>query len=306
MLTWWNSLPAEFKAALPGAGATLVAALLGVGGIVWQIGRQARAAIEQQRVSEAIKLKLGLYQDVVEVCQYVTDAEVAFSSFVQNFVAQLDTAATADAEGRPFSVPIGRVPELIRHQGNAHQTAIKIVTTVEQWRIVDPRMSVFQTALNVALHDMMDAYWGFWNVAMRLFPLDASPPGHVLPWQVPGVAERAAAAAAAERLCEATGLLECFVADFRDAMQFAMLGELFPNPLAPRKPLDPKYLVVTLDMHRELNAYFEAHSAWGRAKAEADAAVSSANPGTGAPVSLRADANPASGVCRAAAPDRPA
>lgn len=265
----------EVQAALLGAGATLVAALIGVAAIVLQIGRQARAAIEQQRISEAIKLKLGLYEEIVRTCESVIDAEVEFSGYVRNFVSQIDGVAALQGAGQPYAIPVGRVPELIRLQGRAHRTAIKIVTTVEQWRIIDPRMVIFQTALNVALYDLMDAYTGFFTIGMRLFPMEGPQPGTLLPWQIPSPPARMAAAAAAEHLFDAAGLLGCVVGDFRDAMQLALLGELFPNPVAPRVPLDPKYVVVTLDRHQELSEYFEKQTAWGRSVAEADAQVRS-------------------------------
>lgn len=270
-LALWSGLEPEVRGAIVGAAATTLAALVGFLAVVVQIGRQARLAIEQQRRSEAAKLKLSLYERIVATCEAVIDAEVEFSSYIRNFVAQLHGAINASRSGQFVSTPNSRVPELIRLQEASHLRAVEIVTTVEQWRIVDPRMVVFQVALNAALHDMRTAYVEFFSRFMSTFPMDGPQPGTTFPWQVPNDATLSAVEASAEKMYEANGLLGCFVADFRDAMQAALLGDLFPNPITPRKPLDPRYIVVTLDRHEELIRYFESETSWGRDSQAAEA-----------------------------------
>ena len=149
-----------------------MADLLGLTAIVLQIGRQARHAIKQNRDNEATKLKLQVYSQIIETCDSVTNAGVQFTGYIRSFLMAIGAARASQQAGLPFALPRARFPELLDMEQAAALSAIKIITTIEQWRIIDPRMDVFVTAINVALYDSRQAFgFHFVPLAMRTMPI---------------------------------------------------------------------------------------------------------------------------------------
>lgn len=278
MLEWIVTLPPEFQASALGATATIIAAAIGFGAIVHQIGRQARVAITQQRDNEAMKLKVDLYRQITETCERATDAELQLTGPIRDFLLHLAIASDSKAAGLPFTIPAGRMPEIIRLRGVAVQAAIEIITTVEHWRIVDPRMAVFQLAINVALRKLDAAWTAFFPLAMRALPMDLSDGSGIFPWEPAGDEARKELTGAAEKLYEAAGQINCWVGDFRDAMQAQLLGDLFGNEVSRRNPPDPAYRLITLEEHAALISYFEHETDEGREMVALEQAARAAHP----------------------------
>lgn len=264
------TLDAQLQAALVGAGATFGAAVIGFGAIVWQLGRQARSAIAQQRDNEATRLKLELYKDIIQIAERVSNSALGLVAYARSLVLAIENAKSFASHGQPYSVPTQRMLELSRLQSAAHLAGVEIISTVERWRIVDTRMSVFQTAINVALHELMEANLDFFSSALPIAPIEGPVAGQVFPWSIPSDEKIQAAKVAFDKLEDASGLLGVFVSDFRDAMQIRLLTGLFEGKLVPRRPMDPRYVVVTLEKHEELTRYFETETAWGRSMAAAE------------------------------------
>jgi len=61
----WGLDPAIW-AAIIGAIVTIVVAGVSASVVVWQIGKQARAAIEQSRDNERLNLKVKIYEEIVK------------------------------------------------------------------------------------------------------------------------------------------------------------------------------------------------------------------------------------------------
>lgn len=76
--------------------------------------REAQHAIRELRESEALKLKLRIYQEkVVSVVNKVIDAEVALSSFIRRFETDIRTHANLTRQGIAGTPPVAGVPKLI-------------------------------------------------------------------------------------------------------------------------------------------------------------------------------------------------
>ncbi len=280
MHDWWSTLDGEIQGALISAGATLMAALLGLTAIVCQIGRQARHAIQQNRDNEATKLKLQVYSQIIETCDSATNAGVQFTGYIRNFLMSIGAARANQQAGLPFALPRARFPELLDMEQAATLSAIKIITAVEQWRIIDPRMDVFVTAINVALYDHRQAFnFQFVPLATRTMPILHLETGQVLPWTPPADQVIAELQRHADAVIEAIDRIGSYVDDFQREMQNLLLGQLFANRVGLRQPIDPRQFTTSLQRRDELLRHFEPETAWGRNKAqiEADVRASLAN-----------------------------
>ena len=274
MYDWWSNLDEQIKGALIGAGATLIAAFLGLTAIVWQIGRQARHAIQQNRHNEAIKLKLQVYRQIIETCDSAMSAGVVFTGYIRSFLMAIAAARANQQAGLPFALPRARFPELLNMEQAATLSAINIITTVEQWRIIDPRMDVFVTAINVALYDHRQAFSiQFVPLAMLTMPIVHTETRQVLPWTPPVDQVIVELQRQADAVIETIDRIGSYIDDFQREMQGLPLGQLFANRVELRQPIDPRQFTISLERRNELLTHFQTETAWGRNKAKIEAEV---------------------------------
>jgi hypothetical protein len=270
MIQWWFALPDEVKGAIIGAGATILAASLGAFAVVHQIGRQARHAIDQAKLNERIRLKLSIYEGLAEVCKRVTDGSVALPSALHRVTLELRAARTFQNLGRAIPIPLARPVPLLDKLSVLSDASVDFIRLIEKWEIIDPRIKIFQTAMNVAMHDVREAmHQGYFNNIMGLLPVDL-PQGGVIPWGPPNEAAMAKIEELAGVVENACSLASCVSDDFLRAMQVALVGDLFEGRPEIRNPMDPRFRTVTLEDHVKLNTYYETETAWGRTKARAE------------------------------------
>jgi hypothetical protein len=271
------------KAAIVGALATVAAATLGAIAVVLQIGKQARAAIDQNRHNESMKLKLQVYQEIVAICRNASDAEVALSSYIRSFSLDIAVSKQMRQIGQKWMVPKARVRDLIDKSHAVSMNAIEIIMLTERWQIIDSRIELMRTAANVASHDIREAFAPYLDLALRVMPqeLPGHPQQNPLAWQPPDEAITERLEVLGETLLKALDSLGGYIHDFQIEMQNLLLGELFGQKVPTRKPIDPDAVVVQLDRHKELASHFEANTAWGREKARIEREVRDAYGRTG-------------------------
>lgn len=248
--------------AIIGAVATVLVGTLGALVVVWQIGQQARSAIDQNRLNEAQKLKLRVYEDVVRVCSDAATATGRLSTFIQSFQTMVGVWHDARAKGISLSPPKARVPELLKLNSKFSEANIELMLLTERWQVVDPRIDLFRHAINAALHDYREAQHPYLQFASRAMPMDhPNDPTKLLPWTAPDpiVTDQMSV-----RLLEALQTCGSYLADIQVEMQNLLVGDLFGHRIAPRAPLDQKFVVVRLDAYDRLKNYFETESNWGQ------------------------------------------
>ena len=109
----WNALPKEVAASVILAIATVVTGAMGAAAVFWQIARQARNAISQNRDNEKLKLKLKIYEEIVGICLKASDVEVDLSMYIRLFHDNLLTYQNIAAQLLQPVIPHARVPQLI-------------------------------------------------------------------------------------------------------------------------------------------------------------------------------------------------
>lgn len=269
--TWHNFGP-DTKAAVIGAGATLLAALFGFGALVVQMRAQARESRHAIAENERRKLKAAMYEDAVKVANELSDAITELSTMTRTMAVQIVAAAEAQAVGLGYPLPTVRYMALLGLYELFSQAMLKLTFLVERRRIIDPRLLIFRTAMSSVLFDTRDLVQdAFRDEIMPALPADA-PDGTIFRYTPPTPEGAAVIAKLCERLTDALDDATAYSEDFLIELQNLLLGDLFGNRALHRVPADPVHRVVTLAEADALDAHFRANTAWGRdmARIEAD------------------------------------
>lgn len=273
MIELWHGLGPETKAALIGALTTIAVGLLGVGGLILQMRSQARQGREAIFENERRKLKASMYEEAVSVSRELSDAAIDLSTQLRTMPFYLSIASKAHSVGLGYDLPPTRYPDLTTAYDVFADAALRFIFLVENRRIVDPRILVYRTALNVVLHDTQKLmHHQFVIEVMPALPT-AGPDGKLFPYTPP-------AETAVERI---RILSEQFLASLADAimctedflveLQNHLLGDLFGKTVAHREPIDLQCKVITLDKADELEAWYKTSTEWGRNCTKVEAEV---------------------------------
>ena len=144
---------------------------------------------------------------------------------------------------------------------------IKIVGCTERWQIIDPRIKIFRTAIAVVQEDIETAFTPYSSFVMGVMPLEMPEhpvQGTLFPWQPPDDQKVKELERLGEALQEVLTTLLAYIIDIQAEMQNLLVGELFNTKIPPRRPINPKFKVLQLDRDKELAAYFENETDWGR------------------------------------------
>lgn len=271
----WSGFGPETKAALIGALSTVGVGIIGFGGLFLQMrsqGKQSRDAVAE---NERRRLKAAMFEDAVLICREVADTSGDLSNALLTMRLQLEYAAQAHLNGQPYDFPAARFPKLLEAYSQFSDAVLKFVFLVEKRQVVDPRILVFRTAMSVVLHDTRNLMHSeFVTHVMMAIPAQL-PDGTIFPWTPPTVPQAVVIKGLCERFIDSLGDALAYTEDFLVELQNHLLGDLFDNVVAHRKPYDPGKKVVTFEQAEELERWFATSTAWGRdaARIEAEAAA---------------------------------
>ena len=234
---------------LIGAAAALIVAAIAAAAAVYQITKQARMG-----------LKVELYREALAAVEAQGDAERALSTKFHILKSLIQVWQRPEQFGGIRPNASTSWAELHDLSYKAQGEAAEMMTLIEKWQIVEPKLDVFRLAFGSASHDLREAWMRLSQVVGRVVP---TVPGGPAPPQ-PSTETLDATAAAIDPLLNAASRLSAWVADFQLEMQALLLSDLFPNELQRREPLDPRFFVVRLDRYAALKEHFLNETAWGR------------------------------------------
>jgi hypothetical protein len=201
----------------------------------------------------------------------VADKSIALANALRMMMFQVEFAARAQQDGRAYDLPSARYPALMAKYTEFSGAVLKFIFLVEDRRVVDPRILIFRTAMNVVLYDTGKLMHSeFVANVMTSIPTQ-HPDGSIFPYMPPTVQH----AAVIKRLCHsfivALDDAVMYTEDFLVELQNKLLGDLFENEVAHRMPLDPSKKVITFQQSGELEQWFETSTDWGREMAQIEA-----------------------------------
>jgi hypothetical protein len=250
---------------LIGAATTILTATVGACLVVWQIGRQAENAISQTRKTELIKLKVKLYEEIIETTEQAVNANVRFTGLLRLIKDELSTASRQRKSGVAQQRPRSEFLKVLEADREVSNLSIGIMTIVERWLIIDPRLDVFRSAMSAAFYDVRETLNGrLVPTLVPILPVNDPASGGPFPYQLPSDETIGAIHDLCDELIENLSDVQSYVIDFQTEMQNLLLSDLFEHRVPTRQPLDPSLIAISLDRHKEIEEHLRTKTAWGR------------------------------------------
>jgi hypothetical protein len=230
--------------------------------VLLQIGWQARIATNQNRRSEALKLRLEVYKNIVGISRESFDAISDLAAFVRKFQSTLSLARQTQGELTAYAIPTAHPSQLIDKESQVHSSALRVMAITETWQIIEPKIEIFRTAINAAFYEIDAASHPYFDAAYHAMPIDA-PVGK---WEPPSAEQLEKLAALGNALIDALAMLQSYIFDFLREMQNLLVREMFDHAIPPRVPADSASVVIQLSRYKELSTYFKKQTNWGAIK----------------------------------------
>lgn len=271
--TWFNALHPEVQAAIIGAIATGLAALIGILTVSHQIRSQARQARDAVAEGERRKMKAALYDEILTSSRDLSDAAIELSNQLRMTNLDVTLAARAATLRVQFNTPSARFIRIMQLHETFSSCALRLIFLIESRRIIDPRIIVFRTALSSVLHDARQYMFSdAIAYVMPALPVDA-PNGGLFPYDPPSVEAAEILCIHNDQMIESLNYAISYTEDLLTEMQNCLLGDLFGNQINAREPINPDKQVITLSNSDLVEKWFENNTAWGVDIAKAEAAA---------------------------------
>lgn len=252
--------------------------IIGVVIVVFQLGRQHRNGLNQQKENHREQFRIQIYQEFSRLLGIAS--EKISHSKMYAFLIPTHVHIYHDQISKGFNPsPLpDRVMELNRRHYDSLQAAADLMILIERYQIVEPRLDIFRTALGVAHHDMLKAFGPLFDLLLTLLPSEIPLPNGAHK-TVNIVNPSDEQIDALEKLVDAytteSDNMICYLYDLNVELQNTLLVNLFPNKAPRRVPLDPKFKVVSTepDEMEKLRKYFDQETDWGKEKKKTEQSV---------------------------------
>jgi hypothetical protein len=250
-----NSSPGEISQTL----STILVGLIATVAVSWQI----YTASMQSKADHETALKFNLYKEIANKVRLCAAPIMEFGSIHTEY--ELDMNLNEQTAGR--------VLPKIRYEAISTKWKLKCIAVseirglIEDWIVVEPRLDFFKLAINSADHDVENQYKIYMDRVMTSLPRDIKNADGTfnIYWKTLETGTRSDLLTISDKLHYDCLTLLAYTLDFRDQMQMSLLKPLFPNSrIAPRKPKDPKLVVLDVARADELETYFLTQTEFGR------------------------------------------
>ena len=250
-------------------GLKIVLAVAATITLIWQLRKQHKNSLAQQRENARQALLLKIYETLVLRIRSVSDANVDAKIYAFGILSSLDIAQRGGtADYRPTLMK-ERAPIFSDLNFKAERQLAELITEFECWSIAFPGLNVFQVALNAAAYNVRHSFAPLFEALSHVLPMDP-PAGQIgqptIIHPLPSTTENTKLKRLVLEYKEAMDEIACYVQDLTIEAQNNLLYGLFERKIPSRQPLDPKHRVISTipEKARSLIRYFETETPWGK------------------------------------------
>ena len=251
---------------------TLLGILVSASLIIWQLGRQHKNNIELQRENNREKLKLEIYTEYRKTISKASDKVGSAGTNARLIVTHFNIYVDQISKGITPMPISDREPAFRDSHFDAINSIVDLIFVLEEYEIINPNLEIFRTAFSYANHCMTKAFHPFQQVLLEFLPYDVPAQDQerlgtniIIP-KIPSKDDLSRISEVAHLYIDAAMEAGCFVSDLAKEAQNIFLGDLFSNRIPPRKPIDPKYIVISTapEQVAGLKKYFLEETEWGK------------------------------------------
>ncbi len=266
VLSWWlnaivqvttallSIVPPWWFNAVVQVTTTVLSIAAGVFVVVWQLGRQHRAALEQQRAQIRQQLRLDIYKDMIGRLNKAVESMVTFHIACTSTALNLGLRRQfLDQFGRPITTGIQTHLNMISMNSEASKSMISVLYLLEDYEIAFSGFEEIRRRFAERQRDLGPRFTAFFNrigpfltiiVSDQEARIHGIPAGRHTPTP-PTAPEQQVIE---HDLREMEGViydLFGFILDVKVAAQNHLLAEIFPGSQArERQPEDPRVVVL--------------------------------------------------------------
>ena len=246
-------------------GVAIFAACASVGVILWQMKKQREHTLEQQKQITKSQIRLEAYRDFQRV--YPPFSETSLIELeIQLILIDIQRQLQEFGNG-----PIQHRESIFRAHLEKHiNNAIELTFFIERHAPLLPNFEVFKSAFSYAQYELQKSRIILQNVMLRWLPMEhpeykinlSAPQFINNPEITSDVVEEFKVAT--QPVLDALALLKVWAMDLTVELQNHLLGDYADCKVFHRKPIDPKFFVISLYNHDKLMRYFDEETEQGR------------------------------------------
>ncbi len=257
---------------------TVISIFVGAALIIFQLNRQHKNDIETQKENNRDQLRLEIYQEFSECLDNAnnktSDAGMfAFllTSNIYNYAHQINLGINTP----PLKYRANEFSDL---HYSSNTSILRLIKLIEKYEIVSPELEIFKIALNVASHDITEAFMPLFQFLLRILPMnitDAHGNNQITNVITPTQDQMDELQRLVNNYKDGHDDLGGYLYDLNLELQILFLSRLFENKVKIREPIDPNIKVVSTDPVEivKLKRYFEEETPWGINKNEVEEQV---------------------------------
>ena len=252
----------------------IVGIVIGAMLLVWQMGRQHKNNLKLQKENFRDELKLEIYQKLGEKISLASDKRIKISTMARTTAISLDSYFFMLSSG----VQPKPVPERVQNFHDGYRlltdSILSLIYMLEDYEIANNSFRIFNMAIQSCNHDLDKSYMALHAALLNLLPIDVAENQQekvgtdvIIP---KGQTKEAILNLKdlSDSFNEKTMDLGCYLYDLQVEAQNTLLGGLFEQRRATRKPTDPRYVVISakdpLSLDK-LEKHFMEETDWGKA-----------------------------------------
>ena len=252
----------------------IVAILIGILIAAFQIRKGYEDSLNLQKENIKQEHFSRLHTEIELIVDQLLKTQSAFSGALYSIDFAFGTGALEVANGRATDwIKVTSQQELNAKSYDLQMAIVGLISVVERYEIIEPRLKIFQLAFNVTSHDVRTTFAPLMSKLSNVLPNEAGV-SHI-PFRMPNQRVEAEIRQQIDLLRDALGDVSSYTMDLRVEIQNLLLSDLFDRKLNRRKPLDPRFKVISTEQqdYLKLETYFMNETAWGREYQETNARV---------------------------------
>ncbi len=254
---------------------TVLGILVGVIIVVYQLGRQHKNQLKLQKENQREQFRLQIYLEFSKLLGVAVGKNIDSGQYA--FHIPFHVRVYRDQLKKGFSpVPVqDRAMELCKRHNESLGADIEIMFLIERYQIVDPRLDIFRTAISVAHYDLMEAFMPLFSFLLEILPAEIPLPDgsyKTVNIIIPSDDQVHELEKLVNAYNSASDDMGSYLYDLNVEIQNTLLNNLFPNKAPRRKPLDPRFKVISTEAEEidRLRKYFEEDTNWGKRKKQTE------------------------------------